>query len=278
MTLKLIGAGKLTPNSIPPMLSPVPTILKSKSWGSSALWRGFTLFTTALLINLTFAHNSTAYTYIDSFEGGAINPFWSVDNSQYGSISLSANQSQDGSRSLMLSSTSGGQRDIRLIHTFSEAMIGTASVWFYDGYPGQSTLYSHFMARNSTTPALSGGLGIQDWDPGYYHAAGLQNEGQTNLARSLGWHQFEIAFGQNSVDNFIDGLKVSSISATQGFDQIYFELTGPFWRPDATYYFDNFQLNLTPLNAVPEPDLLSIFGLGLGALYLSRHQGKALHS
>jgi hypothetical protein len=217
----------------------------------------------SLLLILGGTGAAFALTISDGFEGSSLNPFWTVEQLAYGQFSLSSDQAYSGSQSLKLNSLDGGQRYVYLAHDFGQAMQGTVSIWFYDGHPGQETFYVHFRVSNDT-PALGATLGLQDWDPSYYHAGAsfdpLPNEGQTTIARSLGWHKFEEIFESSGAGLFIDGQLVCSSSENLGFNKIEISLMGPAWRPNAEFYFDQFYADVHP---VPLPPSLLLLGSGL---------------
>lgn len=218
---------------------------------------------------------ASSLSFSDGFEGSAIDPFWTVKYADYGSVSMSTDQAHSGSQSLMLSSTSGGQRYIGLTHNFSDAMIGSASIWFYDGHPGQQTLYSQFISYNTTIPTSYVYAGVKDYDPTYYWAGSGEGGGsQTSVTRSLGWHHFEAYFGEDKTEVSIDGIVVSSSLENRGINEIYFNLSGPYWRPNAKFYFDDFQVNVNPVPipvTVPEPAIPPLLGSGLfGFIWMRR--------
>lgn len=195
-----------------------------------------------------------SYTFTDSFEGTTLNPFWTVEHEQYGQFSLSSEQQKVGDQSLKLSSLSGGQRYVTLGHQFDQVMLGTVSVMFYDGHPGQQTLYCHLFLTD-VAHSLTTIIGVLDWDPSYYYA-----DGQTTIPRSLGWHKFEAIYASSGASLFIDGQLVRSTTANIGFDHLQLQLSGPVWRPNTEFYFDQFSVNANP---VPIPGSVLLLGSGL---------------
>ena len=180
--------------------------------------------------------------YSDDFENASLNPYWNVIQQDFGAIQLSTDQAHGGQQSLCFSSTSGGNRYLYLKHNTYGLRKGAVGVWFYDSAPGQETLYSHLGVVNTVT--TQGCLiGIQDWDPNNYRVfgPGVVNEGETlTYPRSLGWHHFEIEVGADWVQERIDNKVVLSTNVDFQFDLIVLDMTGPSWRPNATYYFDDF--------------------------------------
>ncbi|HZI20287.1 MAG TPA: Ig-like domain-containing protein [Pyrinomonadaceae bacterium] len=199
--------------------------------------------------------------YNDSFEGTAINPFWTA-REQFGSLSLSTEQSRSGAQSVKLSSTGGGQREIRLKHTFPSALKGSFSIYFYDAAPGQETLYEKLYLSHSAMPNQVAAIGTQDFDA-YCYSAVLVDAGgtaggpngtcgvypqtsTTNVNRTQGWRRLEINVTANSVTFAIDGQQVFSGAGDYSFDTVEIGVSGPFWRPDTAAYFDDFSFSPAP--------------------------------
>jgi len=173
-------------------------------------------------------------------------------NQQYGSVGLSTDTSHSGLLSLKLTSTGGGQRDVWLRHQFPQSTLGTLSVWFYDTAPGSQTLYSGLYAADSTDPAMTFSVHVADWAPSTYVWSGPgMGETPTTVARALGWHQFTLRVTAAGFNAFIDQTLVGSIAGSFTFDTVRLVLSGPVWRPNATYYFDQF--SFIPA-ALPPPD------------------------
>jgi hypothetical protein len=61
----------------------------------------------------------------------------------------------------------------------------------------------------------------------------------TNISRTLGWHAFSISWDSRGTTLSIDDQQVFARAGTFNFDTIRLDLSGPFWRSDATYYFDD---------------------------------------
>lgn len=170
----------------------------------------------------------------DGFEAPTLDPAW-ITTEQFGTVSVSTEQAQAGSRSLRLSSTPGGQREIHATRRFATPITGKVSVWFYDTAPGRQTLYSRFLLN--LAGAFVAGVYVQDYDgSNYYAAGGGVGGGPTAAPRSLGWHHFEIDTDAGQI--FIDSILVLTTPTGLEFDEIDLNVTGPGWRPDATYYFD----------------------------------------
>lgn len=162
---------------------------------------------------------------------------------------LSSDKAYSGSQSAKFSSTSGGQRVLWLSHEFSDVIKGEVSVWFYDTAPGNQTLYCFLTLYNSTITYPESGsyfnLGVMDWDGNNYFFSGPDKvgDGRTSVQRTLGWHEFKINIDSTDVQMFIDDILVHSATGDFGFDSVQLCMFGPSWRPNATYYFDDFSLD-----------------------------------
>ncbi len=215
-------------------------------------------------------------TYTDGFEGSSFNPFWTVGQVT-GTVSLSTNQAHSGTQSAEFASGDGAGRFLTLTHTFSSAMTGTASVWFYDSAPGQQTLYEQL--RLYTASAYPLGLtlvGTQDFDAFCYAASIDTSSGTvgpnancgiypqqstTNISRTLGWHLLSITMGPSATSVWIDGAQMFGITGSYTFDTVQIDVQGPVWRPDTVAYFDDFSITAT--TTTPEPGTLGLLSLAL---------------
>jgi hypothetical protein len=181
----------------------------------------------------------------DSFE---LDPLWSIFQ-QNGSVQTAVDVSHSGLFSLKLSSTSGGQREVRLTHVSPEATRGTLSVWFYDTVPGTQTLYAGLAAFNSADMSQYFQLNVADWNPSTYVWIGPGvPETATSVPRSLGWHEFRLQVTSTAFSAFIDQTLVGSVTGSFVFDTVRLFLSGPSFRPDAAFYFDDFNAVLEPRN------------------------------
>jgi regulator of replication initiation timing len=217
------------------------------------------------LLGLAGAQPAAAQSYGDGFEGPSINPFWTV-REQSGSVTLSTAQSHGGSQSARFSSASGNQREMHLIHTFASPTKGSFSVYLYDSAPGQETLYEKLNLYNVVTGDFAA-VGTQDFDA-YCYTAGTYNyntgvaqgpnapcgsypqTSTTNVQRTPGWHKFEIDVKAAGISFSIDGSQVFNAPGDYSYDTVDLSVSGPFWRPNTTAYYDDF--NFTAL--APEPD------------------------
>jgi hypothetical protein len=201
-----------------------------------------------LLVLAAATHSVSAQSLHDDFE------FW-VPTEQYGSAQLSSDQHHSGIQSLKLASTGGGQRYIYLTHAFPQATKGTLSVWFYDTAPGLQTLYSSIYAFDSATPFNAFKVGVADWNGSNYiwYGPGL-SETPTSVTRTLGWHHFVLRVAASGFEAVIDNVVVGTVAGDFTFDTVQLILSGPVWRPDATFYFDDFTfIESLPLPGPPGP-------------------------
>jgi len=220
-----------------------------------------------LIVGTVCSVNATAITFSDDFEAQSFDPFWADIYQDYGTVTLSSDQAHSGTQSAKFSSTSGGQRWVWLSHKFSEVISGEVSVWFYDITPNQNNLYSSLTLYNSTVtwgePGYIFSLGIMDFNRYNYYSTSPSSTGGTPvLQRTLGWHEFKITTGSTGGQMFIDDTLVNSYTGDHGFDSVYLTLSGPYWRPNATYYFDDFSIT-TSAAPVPEPATILLLGTGL---------------
>ncbi|MEZ5291739.1 MAG: hypothetical protein R2745_11690 [Vicinamibacterales bacterium] len=199
------------------------------------------------LLVLAGAVAVSAQSAYDDFE------FW-VPTEQNGTARLSSDESHSGLQSLKLSSTPGGQRYIYLTHVFPQGTRGTMSVWFYDTAPGQQTLYSSITAYNTATSEAFQ-VGVADWSGSNYvwYGPGL-GQTQSSVARSLGWHQFVLRIIPTGYEALVDNVVVGTVAGDYTFDGVQLIVSGPDWRPDASYYFDDFSfVEYIPGPQVPIP-------------------------
>lgn len=210
-------------------------------------------------LTVVIAADSTNTTYTDGFEGQGISAFWAQQQT-FGKISLSTDQHHTGSQSLKMQSTDGGNRDIRLTHTFSSPTKGTVAIYIYDVQPGQETLYQKLALSNSKVKDAQGypQIGIEDFDSTCYTASygGSNGPNQncgiypqaitTAVHRTAGWHLLAINYDSSSVNYSIDGNLVYSFKGDYQFDTIELFMSGPYWRPNTTVYWDDF--SFVPLN------------------------------
>jgi len=222
--------------------------------------------------------------YIDGFEAGTLNPFWST-NLQSGSITLSTAQAHSGSQSAQFSTTStGSNMTAQLFHSFSSPTFGSASVWIYDTGAGvSSSNYIGFEVSNQIN--IIGYLttfdyGFQGGGPGrgdqydYQAFPGLSNAA-TGITRTLAWHQFTISDTLQALTLMVDGTTVYTGAGGTPFNQITLNMNGPSFRPGWTSYFDDFSFVAAPAS-VPEPRSLVLASiaasLGFAVYAWKRHR------
>ncbi|MFH1957290.1 MAG: LamG-like jellyroll fold domain-containing protein [bacterium] len=204
--------------------------------------------------------------FTDDFESATLNPFWEVTQ-EYGSISLTTEQSHSGSQSAKFSSISGGQRYIFLTHAYSSATAvkGKSVVWIYDTAPGSETQYVQLAFGNKTIEGQPGSrfsIGIEDWVTSYYCLLDTITDSivTTNISRTTGWHKFEIDIASASMSYYIDGSEIATYAGEYGFNSVQLAMFAPNWRPDATYYFDDFSITVGTTNTAPVLDWVGTSG------------------
>jgi hypothetical protein len=227
------------------------------------------LFVGVLLMSFIGTVKATPISVSDGFEGTQLDSYWTIYSQDYGSVSLSADQSRSGQQSLMLSAPGSyyyiPNRTVYLGHHYNQFQEGSVSVWFYDTAPGQETLYSHiYLTRGDWGSSSIASLGVQDWiGSKYMGAPGIQDhvEDWTNISRTSGWHLFQIDASATGATAYIDGNAISaSHTGDYRFDTVVLQLSGPGWRPGATYYYDDFKITSAP---TPEPATILLFGTGI---------------
>lgn len=208
----------------------------------------------------------------DGFEGATLSSFW-VPQTDSGMFTLSNEHVFQGSQSLKLTTfdTPGVNKNVVLRHTFSELMHGTASISVLDlGADVFSSNYIFLNLSNSTL-GTSKGIFATDYDlgPGQDGSTYLISPGDvsSNVDRTQAWHTFTFENSNASTVFKIDGNVVFTENSPFAFDGIQFGLSGPFWRPPFTTFYDQFSFSGSP---VPEPSSLPAVAAGIGALFLCR--------
>jgi hypothetical protein len=226
-----------------------------------------TLATAFALALIAAAPAARAQSFTDGFEAPPIDPFWTITQ-QYGSITASTDQANLGARSAKFASSPGGQRNMTLSHSFTAPTQGDFVVWFYDGKPGQETLYEQLTLINSKTGDRAA-TGTMDFDAYCYTAylntakgavlgpnakCGIYPQtSTTSITRTLGWHRLEINVTSSTVVFSIDDTEVFTATGNYVFDTVYISASGPNWRPDTVAYFDDFSFNAGECCGTPGP-------------------------
>ena len=208
--------------------------------------------------------------YTDDFEADTLNPFWSRLE-QSGQITFpSSVQAHSGSRCVQFNSSyNTGQKEIHLYHDFLEPTFGDFSVWMYDtGANASSSNYIGLvlLTESPTTPyAVLNAYDYNFGDGAYYRggAAWTSDTFISPIARTLGWHKFEIDVLPDSTLYFVDGQSVHTGIPVGGVVRADLSIGGPDWRPAWEAYFDDFQFQ-----PIPEPSTLASILTGLGAMGL----------
>lgn len=189
-----------------------------------------------------------AFAQTDNFE---LKPMW-AQRASFGEIGLSSQARVSGTTSLRLASRGGGQRDVAVTYRLPSAVKGRFQVKFYDTAPGRETLYSGLRAYNSKNYAgENSGVNVADWNSTNYVWAGPGiGQTSTTVPRTAGWHLFTIELSNLGYSASIDGTVVGTVQGDYAFDTVELFLSGPYWRPDAAYFFDDFRYT-TPGNSAP---------------------------
>lgn len=192
--------------------------------------------------------------YTDGFEGPNLNPFWTPSISR-GSLSFTPAGAHSGTNGAQFDTTSdsSGQKTVQLTHAFGQPTFGNFSVWVYDTAAGEpSTNYFRFFASPTPVPANGWGAQIlthdEPPDPNYTVMGFTSNEIASTVARTKGWHHWEIDDQPTGLNLLIDGQTVLSSPNVQPISNVVLMMTAPGFRPGWTGYYDDFQF--TP---VPEP-------------------------
>jgi len=188
--------------------------------------------------------------FTDGFEGATVNPFW---NDVQGATLTNA-RAHTGLQSILVggSLTSGGSS---LIHRVNENGFGQVGVYIYDDLTLDGPGFSEGL--------LAGNLQVYAAErlPNYL-AAGAESNVVTNVARTLGWHQFLIMAGPSGGNIQIDGTVVSSWTTATPFNSVYLFQQNPL----SATYFDDFAMTETP-----EPGTIALTMAGLcGAILIRR--------
>ena len=203
----------------------------------------------------------TAFT--DHFDGPTIDPFWSTFE-QYGSLSFTTDHANSAPTSLAFAASaapSNSGPNMIISHAFGSPTKGTFSVYFYDAAPGQQTLYEMMELDNSTQPGVLAVIGTNDFDALCYasrldvspgnsigegaNCGSFPQAQTTHVQRTLGWHFLTIKVEANDVVFSIDGDVTFTAPGDYAFDSVQIFVSGPYWRPTTTGYFDDF--SFTPL-------------------------------
>lgn len=209
--------------------------------------------TAAVLLSLLAGTaQSSAAQFSDNFEAAALNSFWEPYQTA-GLVSISTDRTHTGSRSLALSSSSlNVQKNIGVIHNFGQHVHGTFSVWVWDsGADLLSANYVGVWARNRATQE-SLGIFTQDYDLGpsnggiYYYSAPLAASASA-VDRTQAWHRFTVTALADSVSLSVDSRVIYTAPVGFSFDAIEFEIHAPGFRPPFTYWFDDFNVDYSPI-------------------------------
>lgn len=217
--------------------------------------RGWRLLVGFALMGAVVGTPAWGVAQTDDFE---LKPMWSPRVS-FGEIGVSSEARVSGNTALRLASKPGGQRDIALVYRLPAPAKGKFEVKFNDTAPGRQTLYSGLRAYNSRNYTNeNSGVNVADWNPSNYVWAGPGiGQTPTTVPRRQGWHSFTIELTESGFSALIDGTVVGQVYGNFAFDTVELFLSGPYWRPDAAYLFDDFRYS-APGAAAPTISFSSV--------------------
>lgn len=224
---------------------------------TSARWAVRLVLAMALLGGVAVRAESPL-SFADDFEEATLNPFWLKMENAGKVIFPSTDQVHSGIRSVQLSSSANAeQKNIELYHLCSRPIYGRVSVWVFDsGADIASANYIGFNVRNQEL-GMSASLFTQDYDQGaangghYYYSKFDGTGGNSPVDRTQGWHHFVIHATEQTLTLAVDGVVVHTGPGGIRFDRVALEIHGPAWRPAATVYFDDFELQETLVPTIP---------------------------
>lgn len=187
---------------------------------------------------------------------------WSITTGGSNSVSTSSSQVHSGKSSLKLHYQDSSQ-PLSLTHTFSSPQFGVVTVWFYDSLknPSGSTIV---ISNTDNSQVLS--LGVNPNLPDRYFYRAAQNDSMnvlnSQIARTKGWHKFELVSNSQGSYGKIDGtslawipgLKVNTSSSSniffgavntnlKGFSKIGIYAS---WSGQGDYFWDDLSLQSNP--------------------------------
>ncbi|MHB8571489.1 MAG: hypothetical protein ACYDAY_00825 [Candidatus Dormibacteria bacterium] len=176
---------------------------------------------------------ATGYAVVtEGFEGASLSPAWHVGGTP-SSVALSTAQAHSGLQSLLLDATTGHSYGFNaggsLSQDFAPLPSGTATAWYYDGGQGCTTtggtdslltvmgtgadgVVGRVLAVGAWTHIASCTYVVETPD---LAASGAATFSVTAAPRSVGWHQFQIAWTPQGYTLRVDGAIVST-----GTDQV----------------------------------------------------------
>jgi hypothetical protein len=224
-----------------------------------------------------WAASASAQQFNDDFEAPALDAYWNhFYSTPYATGALSTEQARSGVQSFKMDALDGGQRFFLIGRDFVGPTKGSFSVHIYDTAPGQETQYAQLGVYDFAAGRFFD-FGIFDLAPSEYlinlsDATGSSSLIGSGVARSLGWHKFQIDMLASDIVFSIDDNEVYRLADDLSAAQVRLSLFSPEWRPAQAFYFDDYS---GPIGAVPEPASIALLLAGLGTLAMrARGQGQ----
>lgn len=207
--------------------------------------------------------------YGDDFEATTLNPFWSLSFSRGLATFPYTAQAHSGLQSIELRGLEDG--NAHLAHSLVPSY-GQVSLWVYD--TGSSLTTGSYFSLNLGGVLLGTIRNPLLPDPAQYQFHISPPSGGENtpvftspIDRTAGWHQFGVNSQLDSLSITIDGTQVYSGAGGHPISLLDFAVITTPGHPAWSYYFDDFQANLTP---VPEPSTIVMAGFAAFVLLARR--------
>ena len=182
--------------------------------------------------------------FSDDFEGTELDPFWETHEESGYVMFPSSTRAHSGTQAVQFTSTNTSQyKNIWLHHTFSQPGYGRASVWAYDTAAGSNNSNYSWLSVYSADSECIGYIATDDYRGDLYRVVYPGSEDYyTSVERTTGWHHLSIEVTPTAVIFEIDGDDVFEwIGDAETIGQVRFGTQAPPWRPEWTFFFDDFE-------------------------------------